>query len=198
MTLSAGFVNKIKGCKKLCPHFHISLQSGCDETLRRMNRHYKTEQYEQIVLGLREAFPGCAVTTDIMTGFAGETDEEFGETLRFIESIKFADAHIFKYSRRRGTPAAKRSDQVAPEVKDARAKAVAEIVHRSRDEFLEAHIGKETEVLFETVTDNGLYEGKTADYVTVRVTSGEDLCGKFRKVVPEYRKNGIIFGKTVD
>lgn len=198
MTLNSDFVETIKNCKKLCPHFHISLQSGCDATLKRMNRHYTAAQFESIVNGLRNAFDDCAVTTDIMTGFAGETDAEFEETLKFVNRIKFADAHVFRYSQRRGTPAARRPDQVAPEVKEERSKIIIDAVLRSRNEFLNSQIGKTVEVLFETHTKDGYYEGKTANYITVHAKSDEDMRGKFRNVYLDSINNGIMFGKTVD
>lgn len=198
MTLNSDFIDGIRSCKKLCPHFHISLQSGCDETLRRMNRHYTTEQFEGIVNGLRGAFPGCAVTTDIMTGFAGETDEEFEKTLEFVKHIKFADAHVFQYSRRRGTPAAKRPGQVPPEIKEARSKAIMKAVAVSKNEFLQNELGKTVDVLFETKTKDGLYEGKTANYITVHAPSDENISGRILKTALMSTENGIIFGKTVD
>ena len=198
MTLNSDFIDGIRSCKKLCPHFHISLQSGCDETLRRMNRHYTTEQFEGIVNGLRGAFPGCAVTTDIMTGFAGETDEEFEKTLEFVKHIKFADAHVFQSSRRRGTPAAKRPGQVPPEIKEARSKAIMKAVAVSKNEFLQNELGKTVDVLFETKTKDGLYEGKTANYITVHAPSDENISGRILKTALMSTENGIIFGKTVD
>ena len=198
MTLNRSFVEKIKNCKKLCPHFHISLQSGCNETLKRMNRHYTTEQFADVVEGLREAFPDCAITTDIMVGFAGETDEEFNKTLEFIKNIAFADAHVFQYSQRRGTPAARRPDQVNPEIKEARSKAVIEETTRSHNEFLQRHIGRIMRVLIETRAKDGLYEGKTSNYITVKTSSDTDICGQFKKILLEKEESGIIFGKTVD
>lgn len=198
MTLNREFVDKIKNCKKLCPHFHISLQSGCNATLKRMNRHYTTAQFKEVVDGLREVFPDCAVTTDIMTGFAGETDEEFAETADFVRNIEFADAHVFQYSRRRGTPAAKRPNQVAPNIKEERSKLIIEITEKNRNEFLKRHINREMEVLFETSPSEGVYEGKTANYITVYATAEENICGKLKKVLLEKAENGIMFGKTID
>ena len=197
MTLNREFVKNVKGCKKLCPHFHISLQSGCDATLRRMNRHYTTEQFKEVVDGLRDAFTDCAITTDIMTGFAGETDDEFNKTLEFVNSVKFADAHVFQYSQRRGTPAARRPDQVSPEIKEARSKLIIDATAKSRDEFLSSQIGKTVEVLFET-EDNDMFEGKTANYITVHAKSYEDIRSQFRSVLLEKAENGIMFGKIVD
>lgn len=197
MTLNHEFVKKVKVCKKLCPHFHISLQSGCDATLKRMNRHYTTAQFEEVVTGLRKVFTDCAITTDIMTGFAGETEEEFKETLDFVNHIAFADAHVFQYSQRRGTPAAKKPDQVSPEIKEQRSKAVINAVSKSRDTFQKKQAGKTVDVLFETV-DDGIYEGKTANYITVHAEYDKDICGKFKSVLLKESKNGIMYGKIVD
>lgn len=110
-------IEKFKSSDKLCPHFHLALQSGCDETLRRMNRRYDTEMYREVAEKLRSAFPDCAITTDIMVGFAGETDEEFQESLKFAEEMRFAKIHVFPYSIRKGTIAAEQSDQVVPQIK---------------------------------------------------------------------------------
>lgn len=198
MTLNRDFIDKIKNCKKLCPHFHISLQSGCDATLKRMNRHYTTAEFADIVRGLREAFPDCAITTDIMVGFAGETDEEFSQTLDFVKQIGFADAHVFQYSQRRGTPAARRPDQIKPQIKEARSKIIIETTASAREDFLKKHIGRTMRVLIETKEKNGLYEGKTANYITVQTESSKDICGQFKEILLEREENGIIFGKTVD
>lgn len=198
MTLNREFVDKIKDCKRLCPHFHISLQSGCDETLRRMNRHYTTAQFEDVVNGLREAFPDCAITTDIMTGFAGETDEEFAQTVDFIKRIGFADAHVFQYSERRGTPAAVRPGRVPHEIREARSKKVIAITNESHNAFLNEHIGRTMDVLYETKTKDGMYEGKTINYITVYSPSDTDISGKIIKTHLERTENGIIFGKIVD
>lgn len=198
MTLNAEFVENIKDCKKLCPHFHISLQSGCDETLRRMNRHYTTEQFAEVVEGLRKHFPDCAITTDIMTGFAGETEEEHKKTLEFCERIQFSEAHVFQYSQRRGTPAAKRPDQCSPEVKEARSKDVIALTDKSHNEFLARHLGRTMEILFETKVKDGFYEGKTINYINVHAPSDRDVSGEFHQVLLEKAENGIIFGKIVD
>ena len=198
MTLNAQFVNEIKGCKKLCPHFHISLQSGCDATLKRMNRHYTTAQFKEVADGLRNVFADCAITTDIMTGFAGETDKEFEQTLRFVEEMQFSDAHVFQYSERRGTPAAKRPDRVPPQIREKRSKLIIEATNKSHNDFLHKHLGREMDVLFETRVKHGFYEGKTANYINVHAKSGKDISGEFHKVLLETVENGIIYGKIVD
>lgn len=195
MTLNRDFVEQIKGCTKLCPHFHISLQSGCDETLKRMNRKYTTAQYADVVDGLREAFPDVAITTDIMTGFPGETDEEFEVTAQFTTDIAFADAHVFQYSQRKGTPAARRNDQVRPEIKEERSKRIIEITQNSRNEFLNRFVGREMEVLFEQPVKGGYFEGKTANYITVYVKTDENLHSQYGTVKLLEAKDGIIYGE---
>lgn len=197
MTLNEAFLEKIKDCDKLCPHFHLSLQSGCDETLKRMNRRYTTEEYYKIVEGLRKHFTDCAITTDIMVGFPGETDEEFEKTLEFTKKVAFSEAHIFKYSRRKGTPADKMPDQIPPEVKDIRSKKLFEVCEKSHNDFLNSHLGKPLEVLFE-VCDKGMYEGKTQDYITVYAKYDSDITSTYRMVIGESVKDGCIFGKIID
>lgn len=193
MTLDKKFVDKIKSVKKLCPHFHISLQSGCDETLRRMNRKYTTAQFKEIVDGLRENFPNVAITTDIMVGFPGETDEEFQQTLDFVNEIQFADAHVFVYSPRRGTPAARR-EQIDDRTKEKRSKIIIKATQKSHDEFLRRNIGKTVPVLFEQIVRDDFFEGKTDNYINIHVKSDEDLSGKFRDVTLQEVKNGVIYG----
>lgn len=197
MTLNSEFVKKVNGIEKLCPHFHISLQSGCDETLKRMNRHYTTEKFLEIVNGLRSTFDGCAITTDIMVGFPGETDEEFERTAEFVEKADFADAHIFMYSQRKGTPAAKRPDQISPQIKEERSKRIIEITTKSRDKFLSQFIGSVCEVLFEQPV-KGFFEGKTANYITVRVKTNENLQSVYKRVLFKESKDGVIYGEIVD
>ena len=177
MTLNAEFIKKIKDCKTLCPHFHLSLQSGCDETLARMNRKYTTCEYKEIVDTIREHFSDAAITTDIMTGFPDETEEEFKKTASFVKEIAFADAHIFQYSQRKGTPADVMQNQVAPHIKEERSKIIEKITDDSRRAFLDSHIGKTVPVLFEQQChdDKEFFEGKTLNYITVRVKTDEDI-----------------------
>ncbi len=197
MTLNESFIKAILPCKKLCHHFHLSLQSGSDATLKRMNRKYTTEEYKSVVAGLRTAYPDVAITTDIMVGFPGETDEEFDQTVEFVKSIKFADAHIFQYSPRKGTVAARRPDQISPKIKESRSKVLLEITEKNRKEFLESFIGKTLEVLFEQPTNDGFFEGKTDNYITVCVPYEENLSGKFFEVKAEMIKGERIYGKII-
>lgn len=197
MTLNRKFTEDIKNAKKLCPHFHVALQSGCDATLKRMNRHYTTAQFKEIVDGLRDAFDDAAITTDIMTGFPGETDEEFAETEAFVKEIDFADAHIFQYSQRKGTPAARRPDQINPQIKDMRAKKIAEITQKSRNEFLSRHIGKTVEVLFEQRVKDGYFEGKTANYITVHIKTDKDLHRQYLNVKLTEVSGDVMIGELI-
>jgi len=199
MTLDDKFINKISPCTKLCPHFHISLQSGSDTVLKRMNRKYTTAQYKGIVDGLRKAFPDAAITTDIMVGFPGETDEEFAECMAFAKDVSFADAHIFQYSPRKGTPAAKMKLQVDPAVKEERSKRIISLTEDTKNEFLQSQLGRTVEVLFEQEykKKTGYFEGKTANYVTVAVKSEENISGQYYRVLLKSVENGIVLGEIV-
>ena len=194
MTLNADFISKISAAKKLCHHFHLSLQSGCDETLKRMNRKYTTEDYYNIVLGLREHFPDVAITTDIMVGFPAETDEEFSKTCEFLKKVSFSSAHIFQYSRRRGTPADTFEGQIPSETKAKRSKIVKEITDKTRLEFMEKFAGCDSEVLFEQRVGE-YFEGKTGNYMNVLVKTDADLSGQYKTVRLERIKNGSFIGK---
>ena len=168
--------------EKLCPQFHLSLQSGCDATLRRMNRHYTTAEYRQIVGNLRAAFPGCAITTDIMVGFAGETQEEFEQSLQFAREIAFAKVHVFAYSRRPGTRAYDAPAQVPNKVKEERSRQMIQVTKTTQQAFLQAQVGKVEEVLFEQQREQGVWEGYTRNYTHVLAPSGKDLSGQLLPV----------------
>lgn len=160
-----------------CPQFHLSLQSGCDETLRRMNRHYTTDEYMEIVNNIRSVFENPSITTDIMVGFAGETDEEFQKSVAFAERVGFAKMHIFPYSRRKGTAADKAPDQIPNEIKKKRAAIMAETAQKIRNDFLKTQIGRIEPVLIETRNKNGMYEGYTKNYTLVYVDTDENSVG---------------------
>ncbi len=176
--LTPEVIARMRAQEKLCPQFHLSLQSGCDGTLRRMNRHYTAAQYREIVENLRGAFPGCAVTTDIMVGFPGETEEEFAASLAFCRELGFAKAHVFPYSRRPGTVADRAPNQVDAAVKEARARRMSAAMDQSRRAFFQAQVGLEEPVLFEEAMCPGVYEGHTPNYTPVRAESREDLSGR--------------------
>lgn len=191
------FVQGIAQLDKVCHHFHLSLQSGCDATLKRMNRKYTTEQYREAVERLRRVMPDAAITTDIIVGFPSETEEEFAETVRFLKNIHLADAHIFKYSPRQGTPAAKMSQQIAPEVKEQRSHTLLTLTEAERRAFLMRFVSLTEPVLFEQEIQPGVYEGKTKNYITVCVTSAADLCGREENVQLEQYENGMLSGVLV-
>lgn len=175
-------IERLSKCEKLCPQFHISLQSGCDDTLKRMNRHYTADEYRQLCRELRDKFVDCAITTDVMVGFAGETEEEFNSSLQFVKEISFSDAHVFAYSRRIGTKAADFPNQVLKSEKEKRSKLMISATQESCANFLSSQIGKNVQVLFETIDKNGYYVGYTPNYIYVKVKSDENLCGSIRYV----------------
>lgn len=173
-TLTDGEIQRLKACEKLCPHFHLSLQSGSDAVLQRMKRRYTTAEYSALVEKLRRAFPGCAITTDIMVGFPGETDEEFAQSMDFAEKTGFAKIHVFPYSIRRGTVAGMRTNQVPPQIKSARAKEMNALADRLEREFLERQTGSIQTVLIEKRTSPDYCNGFTDSYIPVRIY-GEDI-----------------------
>ncbi len=174
---------RLSKLKEFCPHFHLSLQSGCTETLKRMNRHYTAEEYSEIVRDIRRIFDNPSITTDIMVGFAGETEEEFNSSLDFSDYIRFAKVHVFSYSRRKGTVADKMPDQVDPAVKNIRSKLMIEHTDKKRSEFLESQIGLKEEVLFEIKNRDGYFEGYTKNYTPVYVKSDENIIGQIKEVI---------------
>lgn len=173
-TLTDGEIQRLKACEKLCPHFHLSLQSGSDAVLQRMKRRYTTAEYSALVEKLRRAFPGCAITTDIMVGFPGETDEEFAQSMDFAEKTGFAKIHVFPYSIRRGTVAGMRTNQVPPQIKSARAKEMNALADRLEREFLQRQTGSIQTVLIEKRTSPDYCNGFTDSYIPVRIY-GEDI-----------------------
>lgn len=179
------FAKRLSALSKICPHFHLSLQSGCDATLKRMNRHYTAEEYLQSVELLRKYFERPAITTDVIVGFAQETEEEFLETKAFLEKISFYEMHIFKYSKRKGTIAAGLPGQVPDDVKTVRSNLLLELEKKQSKEFRAYFVGKEVEVLFEETKEIGgkAYQiGHTKDYVKVALLTEEELANQIRTV----------------
>ena len=170
-TITEDFCRRAAKLPNLCPHFHLSLQSGCDATLKRMNRRYDTARFYQSVQLLNESFDRPAVTTDLITGFPGETEEEFTQTLAFIEKCGFAAMHIFPYSIRPGTKAAA-MPQLTAAVKEERAARAAQVAHRMHQTYLEGCVGRTYPVLFEQEKD-GLYTGHAPNYMAVAVQGSE-------------------------
>ena len=184
LLITVEFVERLKKLEKICHHFHLSLQSGCDETLKRMNRRYTTEQFKEIVRLLRNAYSDVNLTTDIIVGFPGETDEEFNKTYQFLKEIKFYKMHIFKYSPRKGTKAAVMPNQINGDIKEERSKKLIELSDRNEIEYNKSYIGKNVEVLFEEEKD-GMYKGHTQNYIMVYCQSKEKLDNKIIDVVCE-------------
>ncbi len=171
-TVTEEFCRRVSGLHNLCPHFHLSLQSGCDETLKRMNRKYDTARYLESVALLRKYYGKPGITTDLIVGFPGETEEEFTKTLDFLRKCAFSAMHIFPYSRRAGTPAAKMPDQVPRAEKEARAARAAEVAGELKGAYLAALVGQELPVLFEEERE-GYWHGHAPNYVDVYVEGRE-------------------------
>ncbi len=191
VVITEDFVERAKKLKNLCPHFHMSLQSGCDETLKRMNRHYTAEEYRKAVELLRENIPDTSITTDLMVGFPGETDEEFERSYEFCRSIGFMQMHIFKYSIRKGTRAEKFPDQISKTVKEGRSKKMLAIAEDMKKAFYEKYNGKEAQVLFE-VENDGVYHCTTPNYMDIYVKTDGDFSGEIKTVVLDGKGGGIL------
>lgn len=190
------FARELSSMEKICPHFHLSLQSGCDATLKRMNRKYTAAQYEEGCRLLRKYFDHPAITTDVIVGFPGETEEEFEETKEFLEKIHFYEMHIFKYSKRQGTRAAVMENQVPEEIKTKRSAELIALSERMSNEFRSYYLGREEEVLFEEPAEiNGktMYVGYTKEYVKVATESDESLENVMRKGRIDYALTDEIY-----
>lgn len=168
-------------CDKFCPQFHLSLQSGCDSVLKRMNRHYTAEDYAALVNQLRSVFPDASITTDIITGFPGETEEEFEQTVDFVKQIQFEKVHVFPYSVREGTKAAKMPEQIPNKIKSERAARLSAEAETIRKEIFKNLIGKTVNVLFET-PKNGYLHGYTVNYTPIKVKTDCTLTGQIADV----------------
>jgi threonylcarbamoyladenosine tRNA methylthiotransferase MtaB len=198
-TITGDFVQTARDLKKLCPHYHISLQSGCDETLKRMNRKYSISQYESAVNLLRENIDDVAITTDVMVGFPGETEEEFRQTYEFLKKIEFMRMHVFKFSPRKGTPAYSFRDQVPAREKEKRSKMVIALSEKNTMRFYNRYIEKIVPVLFEQEAPSmpGFYEGLTPNYIKVLCKGDNRLKGEIREVMLKQTKKDYILGKIV-
>ena len=186
------FAERLSKLDSICNQFHLSLQSGCDDTLRRMNRKYSCEEFFKVTEILRKYFKDVNLTTDIIVGFPGETNEEFEKTYEFLSKIKFYKMHVFKYSPREGTLAAKMTNQIDGNVKEERSQKLIELSNRNEKEYNEKYIGKKVEVLFEEEKD-GLWSGYTRNYVRVFAKSNENLENVIREVkVKELLGTGLL------
>lgn len=203
MFLTPEFIEGIKDLPKLCPHFHISLQSGCAKTLERMNRKYSPEDYRQIVNLMREKIPDVNFTTDVMVGFPGETDEEFTQSYDFCKEMGFLWIHVFKYSPRKGTAAAKFSDQVQPGIKERRSKQMIELASQMRNNMFEKYLGKQADIILEKEIEGSLsdMEGLTSNYIPVavkveNVNSGEIISVSLDSIEGERMRGTVSFIKV--
>ena len=194
--ITEDFCRRLAETGRLCRHFHLSLQSGCDRTLKAMNRKYDTAGFYRAVELLRQYFPGCALTCDLITGFPGETEADQQQTLAFIRKCAFADMHIFPYSRRPGTPADAMPGQCENAVKSRRAHEAQQVAEEMHQAFLEANLGQTLPVLFETEAD-GLWTGHSDSYVLVSAP-GENLRGSVRQVLITERRGDQLFGHLAD
>ena len=188
------FASGIAALPKMCPHFHLSLQSGCNATLKRMNRRYSAEEYMEKCDLLRKYFQNPALTTDVIVGFPGETEEEFAESMDFVDRVNFYETHIFKYSRRAGTKAAVMPDQIPEEIKTERSAKLIELGHRKQSAYEEKLLGTTQEVLMEEAieTDDGIYQvGHTKEYVKIGLKSEANLSNQLINVKIEDTKQII-------
>jgi len=196
------FVERLEKCPKICRHFHLSLQSGCDTVLKRMNRQYNTKQYLEIVNLIREYMPDAMLTTDVIVGFPGETDEEFLKTVEYLREIKFYEMHVFKYSRRNGTPADKMKDQVDEQIKSKRSETLIRLDDLHQEEYNKKSIGQVVEVLVEekVILDGKEYSsGHTMNYMRVIFESEKDLNNQVVKVkTKEVLKGRMVLGEIVN
>ncbi|MCK9478244.1 MAG: tRNA (N(6)-L-threonylcarbamoyladenosine(37)-C(2))-methylthiotransferase MtaB [Firmicutes bacterium] len=190
--ITKSFVRELSALKKVCPSFHISMQSGCDETLKRMNRKYTVAEYLNALALLREYFPNCAVSTDVMVGFPGESDIEFEKTIETINKAQFSQMHVFAYSRRKGTPADTMKNQIDDATKAKRSKELIALGESLRKNYLEKFIGKRLTVLFETTT-----QGFTDNYIRV-VTKEKAPIGSYQDVIIETCNNNTCIGKIAE
>lgn len=196
LLITEEFVNRLKKLEKICHQFHLSLQSGCDETLKRMNRRYTTEQFQEITKLLRKNFKDSILTTDIIVGFPGETDEEFNKTYSFLEQIKFYKMHVFKYSPRKGTKAAMMPNQIEGNKKEERSRKLISLSNKNQKEYNQSYIGKELEILFEE-EKNGIYQGHTKNYILAHYKTTQNLENKMIKLkCIETEEEYVIVGNT--
>lgn len=193
-------IERLRSCKKLCPQFHLSLQSGCEKTLRDMNRHYSPEEYYSLAERLRSAFPNAAITTDIMVGFAGESEEDFKESMEFVKKCRFAKVHVFPYSVRPGTRAAEMGGQVSAEVKSRRAAKMTSAAEEGRREFLQNQVGTVAPVLFERENCTDFHHGYTPNYTLIKIPKkisskslrGEVFYVKIDRVCGDYCEGELL------
>ena len=196
LLITEEFVERLKKLEKIFHHFHLSLQSGCDDTLKRMNRRYTTGQFKEIVRLLRNAYEDVNLTTDIIVGFPGETDEEFNKTYQFLKEIKFYKMHVFKYSPRKGTKAAVMPNQISGDIKEKRSRELIELSNENELEYNQKYVGKEMEVLFEEEKEK-TYKGHTQNYILVYCQTDKKIDNEIEKVVCKKAEQDHIVGEIL-
>ena len=194
LLITEEFMERFIKLEKVCHHFHLSLQSGCTETLKRMNRRYTAGEFEVIVDRIRKYYNDAILTTDIIVGFPDESEEEFKTTYEYLKRINFYKMHVFKYSPRKGTKAAEMKNQIPGDVKELRSKKLLELSDNNEIRYLDSYIGKDVEVLFEEF-DGEYYKGHTANYIMVKLKSEEDLSNKIKMVKITERDELTLIGK---
>ncbi len=197
--LTDSFICEASSFPKLCPHFHVSLQSGCDDTLKRMNRKYSTDEYEDALNRLTERFKHAAVTTDIMTGFPGETDREFAVTLGFLKRLPLAGMHVFGFSRRKGTCADSMEDQVPAKVKNERSAILEDLSGRKKLDYYRRFEGRKMGVLYERPVrgKNGYIEGRTRNYIRVSSKGSRRLVGRIQETLLQSAQEQFVSGSII-
>ena len=180
LIITEEFVQRLGAVDKFCPHFHLSLQSGSDSVLSRMNRRYTSQEYREAVNTIRRTFPYAAITTDVIVGFPEETDQEFEQTYEFLKELKLYETHIFKYSPRNGTKAAEMPDQVDPSVKNSRSECLIKLNEKNKKDFEDLHVGQIVDILIET-HENGYATGHTKNYIKVGIKTLENLSNQIIK-----------------
>lgn len=191
LLITEKFIERLKKLDKICHQFHLSLQSGCDETLKRMNRRYTTQEFKKITQLLKQTYQDVNLTTDIIVGFPGETEEEFNTTYQFLKETKFYKMHVFKYSQRKGTKAAIMPNQISGEIKEQRIQKLIELSNKNEREYNEMYIGKQVDVLFEE-EKAGMYKGHTSNYIQVYYRTNENLDNVIKTVTCKKAFNEYI------
>ncbi|MBK5251478.1 MAG: tRNA (N(6)-L-threonylcarbamoyladenosine(37)-C(2))-methylthiotransferase MtaB [Peptostreptococcaceae bacterium] len=190
-------LDRLSGICEFCPHFHLSLQSGSDIVLKAMNRKYTTGRYSEIINDIKTKFDNPSVTTDLIVGFPGETDEDIEETLSFIRKMAFKDVHVFRYSKRKGTAAAKMQNHVNPFIAKKRSISAIACASECAKNFMESQVGRVEDILFETVSESEMWEGHSMNFTKVRTKSKETLSGRIRQVRLISMEKDTIWGEIV-
>ena len=196
MLLDEEFIMGLEDIDKLCDHFHLSLQSGSDEILKKMNRKYDTKMYKTIIDNIRKVFPRASLTTDIMVGFPGESHENFRESYEFIDQIGFSKLHVFKYSKRQGTPASKMVDQIPESIKEERSKEIIGLSDKLEKNYYKQFLGKKMAVLIEQSSkeDYNIYQGHTTNYILVKIQSNKNMINQTIPVEIKEIHTGFVNG----